>query len=234
MYDCSHKFTGKERDSESGLDHFGARHYASTVGRFMVPDWEAKPTDVPYATFANPQSLNLYSYVQNNPTTLGDPDGHVAGVDDAGYVVVGGLVVFTAAVIIYESQPEQERNFARATSQAFDATISTFSGLFSSKDAEAGQLHAAGRDAIDKANDTIEKASHAIDSYENRKDVERHIDKLKEGVAQVGELSKQLDKTKGKTARDKVKAELKAAIKDVNGHEKDLRDKPKIKKTKDE
>jgi hypothetical protein len=31
-----HKFTGKERGSESGLDLFGARHYAS-VGRHMQP-----------------------------------------------------------------------------------------------------------------------------------------------------------------------------------------------------
>jgi RHS repeat-associated protein len=71
-----HKFTGKERDSESGLDEFGARYYGSSLGRFMTPDWAAKPTDVPYANFGNPQSLNLYSYVQNNPTTVGDPDGH--------------------------------------------------------------------------------------------------------------------------------------------------------------
>jgi RHS repeat-associated protein len=71
-----HKFTGKERDAESGLDYFGARHYASGLGRFMIPDWAAKPTAVPYAHYGNPQSLNLYSYVQNNPTTVGDPDGH--------------------------------------------------------------------------------------------------------------------------------------------------------------
>src|SRR5579863_5501992 len=68
--------TGKERDSESGLDMFGARYYGSSLGRFMTPDWEAKPTDVPYASFGNPQSLNLYSYVNNNPTTTRDPDGH--------------------------------------------------------------------------------------------------------------------------------------------------------------
>ena len=30
--------TGKERDSESGLDNFGFRYYASTMGRFMSPD----------------------------------------------------------------------------------------------------------------------------------------------------------------------------------------------------
>jgi RHS repeat-associated protein len=72
-----YEFNGKERDAESNLDEFGARYYASPFGRFMTPDWAAKPTDVPYANFGNPQSLNLYSYVQNNPTTVGDPDGHV-------------------------------------------------------------------------------------------------------------------------------------------------------------
>ncbi len=70
------KFTGKERDTESGLDEFGARYYGSRLGRFMTPDWAATPIDVPYANFGNPQSLNLYSYVKNNPTTTRDPDGH--------------------------------------------------------------------------------------------------------------------------------------------------------------
>lgn len=72
---CS-TFTAKERDTESGLDMFGARYYGSSLGRFMTPDWAEKPTDVPYANFGNPQSLNLYSYVNNNPTTTRDPDGH--------------------------------------------------------------------------------------------------------------------------------------------------------------
>jgi RHS repeat-associated protein len=52
-----YKFTGKERDSESGLDNFGARYHASSLGRFMTPDWAAKRTTVPYASFGNPQSL---------------------------------------------------------------------------------------------------------------------------------------------------------------------------------
>jgi len=79
----NYKFTGKERDAESGLDYFDARHYANAWGRFMQPDWAAAPTEVPYANFGNPQSLNLYSYVENNPTTLGDPDGHELKVDPA-------------------------------------------------------------------------------------------------------------------------------------------------------
>jgi RHS repeat-associated protein len=73
-----YKFTGKERDSESGLDNFGARYDSSQHGRFMTPDWSARPTPVPFADLANPQSLNLYSYVANNPLSRIDKDGHYA------------------------------------------------------------------------------------------------------------------------------------------------------------
>lgn len=68
--------TGKERDTESGLDYLGARYYASSMGRFMSPDWSAQAEPVPYARFDNPQSLNLYSYVLGNPLRANDPDGH--------------------------------------------------------------------------------------------------------------------------------------------------------------
>jgi len=75
--DSNHyKFTGKERDSETQLDYFGARYYSNGLGRFVTPDWAAKATAVPYAEFSDPQSLNLYTYVRNIPTTQYDPDGH--------------------------------------------------------------------------------------------------------------------------------------------------------------
>jgi RHS repeat-associated protein len=70
------RFTGKERDQESGLDYFGARYFASSMGRFMSPDWDSDPDAVPYADYENPQSLNLYGYVQNNPLSVTDSDGH--------------------------------------------------------------------------------------------------------------------------------------------------------------
>ncbi|MBB5344471.1 RHS repeat domain-containing protein [Tunturibacter empetritectus] len=69
-------FTGKERDAESGLDYFGARYYGSSMGRWMSPDWSEDPDPVPYANLENPQSLNLYGYVENNPLSRTDPDGH--------------------------------------------------------------------------------------------------------------------------------------------------------------
>jgi RHS repeat-associated protein len=71
-----HHFTGKERDSESGNDYFEARYYASSMGRFMSPDWSAKEEPVPYAQLDDPQSLNLYAYVRNNPLTRTDLTGH--------------------------------------------------------------------------------------------------------------------------------------------------------------
>ncbi len=71
-----HHFTGKERDTESGLDYFGARYYASSMGRWMSPDWADKPEAVPYSSLDNPQTLNLYGYVGDNPLSHADPDGH--------------------------------------------------------------------------------------------------------------------------------------------------------------
>jgi len=87
-----HHFTGKERDTESGNDYFGARYYASTMGRFMSPDWSAREEPVPYATLDDPQTLNLYSYVRNNPLSGVDADGHAFGVDDLIGALAGGAV----------------------------------------------------------------------------------------------------------------------------------------------
>jgi RHS repeat-associated protein len=87
-------FTDKKRDTESNLDYFGARYYASTMGRFMSPDFNAADDDldpVPYANLNNPQSLNLYSYVQNNPLSHKDPDGHKC---DGGSVGPDGTFTF--------------------------------------------------------------------------------------------------------------------------------------------
>ena len=75
--DSNHyKFTSKERDSETGLDYFGARYYGNWLGRFLSPDWSSTPVPVPYADLGDPQSLSQYSYVRNIPTSKADPDGH--------------------------------------------------------------------------------------------------------------------------------------------------------------
>ena len=70
-----YKFTTKERDSESGLDNFGARYNSSSMGRFMSPD----PLG---GRMIDPQTLNKYSYVRNNPINFTDPTGLYTCKDD--------------------------------------------------------------------------------------------------------------------------------------------------------
>jgi RHS repeat-associated protein len=70
------RYYGKERDSESGLDNFGARYDFSNLGRFMTADPTGGHTE-------DPQTLNKYAYVRNSPTVLTDPTGLYACADDA-------------------------------------------------------------------------------------------------------------------------------------------------------
>ena len=97
------RFTGQMRDNESGLDYFGARYYSGAQGGFTTPDplnwlnWQlrAQPRDSSSehsrleeekdgnlgsrAEFRqrleDPQQLNLYTYVRNNPLRHTDPRG---------------------------------------------------------------------------------------------------------------------------------------------------------------
>jgi RHS repeat-associated protein len=64
----NYKFTGYERDAETGLDYAFARYYSPRLGRFLSPD----PLG---GSLGDPQSLNRYSYTRNNPINLNDPSG---------------------------------------------------------------------------------------------------------------------------------------------------------------
>jgi RHS repeat-associated protein len=67
---AAQKFTGKERDAETGLDYFGARYFSAAQGRFTSPD-------APFVDqhTGDPQSWNLYAYVRNNPLRGIDRNG---------------------------------------------------------------------------------------------------------------------------------------------------------------
>lgn len=65
-----HQFTGQEYDHATGLNYYQSRYYHPYQRRFAQPD-----TLIPDAF--DPQQLNPYSYVRNNPVKYVDPDGHV-------------------------------------------------------------------------------------------------------------------------------------------------------------
>ncbi len=65
------KFTGKERDQETGYDYFGARYYAARTGRFATID----PVYTWQENLEDPQRWNRYASVRNNPLRYTDPDG---------------------------------------------------------------------------------------------------------------------------------------------------------------
>jgi RHS repeat-associated protein len=68
----AYKFTGKERDIESGLDNFGARYNSSSLGRFMSADPENLSGLI---NQDDPQAWNGYAYARNNPLLYTDPGG---------------------------------------------------------------------------------------------------------------------------------------------------------------
>ena len=72
------RFTGKERDEETGLDYFGARYYGSKPGRFTSPDPISHPAQSRAglgAYLSEPQRWNRYAYATNNPLRYVDPNG---------------------------------------------------------------------------------------------------------------------------------------------------------------
>jgi RHS repeat-associated protein len=71
------QYTGKELDVATGLDYYGCRYYDSQIGRFMNLDAHTP-------NYLNPQSLNRWTYVLNNPNAFIDSEGRVLGFWDPG------------------------------------------------------------------------------------------------------------------------------------------------------
>lgn len=70
-----YRFSGKERDDETGLDYFGVRYYASWLGRWTSAD---------PGGFVD--GFNLYQFTQNNPITNTDSVGYQTGTYTEGNV----------------------------------------------------------------------------------------------------------------------------------------------------
>jgi len=115
------------------------------MGRWMSPDWAAKAEPVPYAKLGDPQSLNLYGYMMNNPLGGVDPDGHFGdyyisngarnatyarsdGVNDGAVHILaqGSSVTKQDGVIDLVHSPDaifRSTDFSKAEGQAIQASV---------------------------------------------------------------------------------------------------------------
>ena len=148
------KFTGKERDAETGLDWFESRYYQSAQGRFTSPDefkggfldaytgnaaFQAGP--LPYADIGDPQTLNKYAYVRNNPLRFTDPDGHC--IEDLCIGEAVALTAGTAAAVHYLQSPqgqESVRAFVFGAGILVNKAADAISSLFTKSDSKPRTL----------------------------------------------------------------------------------------------
>src|SRR5262249_7143884 len=109
-----YKFEGKERDTETGNDDFGARYYSNRFGRWLSADWSSVPVPVPYANLTNPQTLNLYAMVADDPESFADLDGHLLNFGRAPTTVTLEELCQHAN---WSCLPDAAANYGNSTSQ---------------------------------------------------------------------------------------------------------------------
>jgi RHS repeat-associated protein len=118
-----YKFSGKERDAESGNDYFGERYLNNIAGRFLTVD--------PVIHLNDPQSFNAYVYTRNDPVNLIDPDGADSikfSVNEDGAIV--GDNAWLIGVVMYNAQDKNYEIWRMALSMGIELPyVDGFSGL---------------------------------------------------------------------------------------------------------
>jgi RHS repeat-associated protein len=201
-------FTGHERDTETGLDYMMARYYSSSLGRFMAvdPGDDTHPED--------PQSWNKYSYVRNNPIGMRDPDGRIAGVDDAaevmavytaGAAVVGAVVGFWNAPS--SGDPKQTNGQAlMSTAAAALQAMGNSTNLLGNNSSDAGAKGETPPGGHSEAQEP-EKGSEKTGGKPNSPDQDAVIQMAKEGKATGGITASEAENLKGFAKEAGVKTE---------------------------
>jgi RHS repeat-associated protein len=148
----THKFTGKERDVETGLHFFGARYYHETHGRFMS-------ADAPFADQekGEPQSWNLYTYGRNNPLNGVDPTGRGWITKAVKLIVKGGDVAATVADVV-----DSAKTLTAVNSTTGERVLAGASILSEFLPLSIGDAKAAGR-AIGLVGDAAKKGDNLVD-----------------------------------------------------------------------
>jgi RHS repeat-associated protein len=98
-------YTGKEKDTETGLSYYESRYYNAHLQRFTQPD-----TVLP--NIYDPQQLNRYTYVRNNPLKYTDPTGHNIFTNILSSIskIAHSIVSFVSSFIPKSAPPQQKKN----------------------------------------------------------------------------------------------------------------------------
>jgi RHS repeat-associated protein len=131
--DVRKKFTGYEKDIETGLNFAQARYQDETQGRFTSPD----PV-MASASKSNPQTFNRYSYVINNPLNMTDPSGLCPPEDDkpcnVGDIMEGKYDTGEAYKMVWNGEawtsvkPEKSIEMGSTSAECPDCVSSDLSG----------------------------------------------------------------------------------------------------------
>ena len=154
----NYKFSGKQRDSESGLDYFGARYYSSGMGRFASPDGPTTDEDP-----ANPASWNRYAYTNNRPLFLTDPTGHIKKDKDGN--------------VIFEKTGHDTEEYAKGTNSAGETITITW-------EKDTGYVYADDGTKIPAVKPTSEMKVTVTDAAGNSEP--EKADKLKKEMTDAG------------------------------------------------
>ncbi|MBR9704654.1 hypothetical protein GOV12_04530 [Candidatus Pacearchaeota archaeon] len=109
-------YTGKEKDGDTGLMYYGARYYNPNFMHFIQPD-----SVIGY--IYNPQDLNRYAYVRNNPYKYIDPSGNEPVLDQ-----IGSYTSFYNELVEFESSQDPGLTASETLSN-----LVSFKGTFKSK-----------------------------------------------------------------------------------------------------
>jgi RHS repeat-associated protein len=220
-YNARYKFTGKERDTESGLDYFGARYYNSELGRWYSVD----PLASKYPGWSS------YNYCGNNPLNRIDYDGRGFFIDDMlGGELLAGAAIATGVFILVKTTQAiyNSKDIGRAVNDAIATTGKVMSGyingaknLFSKKEAPKANNGKASqhgkKDHDNKVNDIIKKMKEK--GYE---DIRKNQAQVDANGNKVGDNRPDAAGTDPETGT-RVNAEVDRAENSANKHEKTIR-----------
>jgi RHS repeat-associated protein len=154
-----YRYTGRERDDETGLYHHETRYYAPWLGRWTAPD----PAGLA-------DGLNVYLYVRGSPVTLQDPSG--MGPPDPEFDYQMGNMTDQEAKD-YKKQKQEEKEAEWREQSRREAAAAK-------KGREIGKKWGEFAGDVENFLDVMKDTQNRLPKEEREKDVDRMLDKMEQ------------------------------------------------------